>query len=341
MKVFVSGRDGVGWALDVQRQCVLDSLARLGHRVATNPLLANVVVVVNWTRLAQQRWAQLLRIKKTLVLATSWIDLDDPDYGLRAEFDGVKPLASAWISPSHRQQALFTRHGLRSFYQPFYVEDVFFRTDRPSKEELCARLDIDYSKIEGRVVLASIQRDTQGSDLITPKWQKGPELLVDLVAALPDRDKYVLLLSGPRRHYVLDRCRKEGIPYVYAGREPGPEEDDVRTNLLPAELVPLLYQLTDIYLVTSRSEGGPKAVMECALLRTFILSTDVGLAPDFLAPECVFRDQAAYAAALRTAVEGFHTSHVGDLIERHYRKAFEVMNPSNMDALLQSALEGV
>lgn len=341
MKVFVSGRDGVGWALDVQRQCVLDSLRRLGHGVARNPLLADVVTVVNWTRLAQQRWSQLLRFKKSLFLATSWIDLDDPEYLLRREFNGVRPLASAWIAPSHRQMALFARHGIRSFYQPFYVEDVFFKTDRPSKQELCERLGIDYSKIEGRVVIASIQRDTQGSDLITPKWQKGPELLVDLVAALPDRSKYVLLLSGPRRHYVLDRCRREGIPFVYAGREPGPAEDDILTNLLPAELVPLLYQLTDIYLVTSRSEGGPKAVMECALLRTFILSTDVGLAPDFLAPECVFGDPAAYGHALREAVEGFHTSQVGDLIERHYRKAFEVMNPSNMDALLQSALEGV
>ena len=45
-----------------------------------------------------------------------------------------------------------------------------------------------------------------------------------------------------------------------------------------------LYNLSDLYVVSSRSEGGPKAVLEAAFAGTMILSTGVGLAPDFLHP---------------------------------------------------------
>lgn len=341
MRVFVSGRDGIGWALDVQRRCLADSLSRLGHRITNNPVGADRIVTVHWTPIAKSLRYQFFRFKKTLVLATNFIALDDAEFTGRIPFQRVRPLASAWIVPSRRQIEIFTRHGIRSFYQPFYVEEVFFGRQRQHRRVLCEQLGIDYSKIEGRIVLGSIQRDTEGTDLRTPKWQKGPELLLDLVASLPDRTKFVLLLSSPRRHYVVERCRAEGIPYVFAGTEPKPGVDDVITNLLDADKVPLLYELTDIYLVTSKSEGGPKAVPEAALTRTFILSTDVGLAPDILDPRCVFSDLEEYGAALRAAVEGYGSENIRDLIERNYQRAFDILNPANMDALLQRALEGV
>ena len=43
-------------------------------------------------------------------------------------------------------------------------------------------------------------------------------------------------------------------------------------------LVNKLYNILDLYLVTSRIEGGPQAILECALTKTPILSTDVGVA---------------------------------------------------------------
>jgi hypothetical protein len=42
--------------------------------------------------------------------------------------------------------------------------------------------------------------------------------------------------------------------------------------------------------VSSRIEGGPQAVPECAITRTPIISTDVGLASEILAPESVNND---------------------------------------------------
>ena len=43
--------------------------------------------------------------------------------------------------------------------------------------------------------------------------------------------------------------------------------------------------LADLYLVTSRYEGGPQSIVECGLTKTPIISTDVGLAYEILNPK--------------------------------------------------------
>ena len=44
----------------------------------------------------------------------------------------------------------------------------------------------------------------------------------------------------------------------------------------------------DLYIVSSRIEGGPQAVMECAITKTPIISTDVGVASEVLSPSSIF-----------------------------------------------------
>jgi glycosyltransferase involved in cell wall biosynthesis len=48
-----------------------------------------------------------------------------------------------------------------------------------------------------------------------------------------------------------------------------------------------LYNCLDLYLVTSRYEGGPQALLECSLNKTPILSTDVGMANEVLSKGCL------------------------------------------------------
>jgi glycosyltransferase involved in cell wall biosynthesis len=340
LKVFIGGGDGVGWALDVQKQSASESLRRLGHQVVEKPWFANLVLMVRWSPMTNWRY-QWLRYRKTIILATNFIDLDAPGFPYRERFDKVNRLANAWISPSRRQQKVFERHRIRTYYQPFYPDDVYYDPPSKTREEICAALGIDYAKVAGRVVIGSIQRDTEGEDLRTPKWGKGPHVISELVRSLPDREKFVLLLSGPRRHYLLQECRTHGVPYVYAGREPAEGEDDLLTNLLAPEAMPLLYQLTDVYLVASQHEGGPKAVLEAALMKTFVFSTDVGLAPDFLEPDCIVRDKDDYLRKLREVVDEFPSDRIRGITERQYRHAYDILNPRNMDALLRDAIEGV
>ena len=49
-----------------------------------------------------------------------------------------------------------------------------------------------------------------------------------------------------------------------------------------------LYNLLDLYIVTSRIEGGPQAIIECGLSKTPIISTDVGVASEILSVNSIF-----------------------------------------------------
>ena len=49
-----------------------------------------------------------------------------------------------------------------------------------------------------------------------------------------------------------------------------------------------MYNACDLYVVGSRCEGGPQAILECAATKTPIVSTDVGIASEILSESCVF-----------------------------------------------------
>ena len=48
-----------------------------------------------------------------------------------------------------------------------------------------------------------------------------------------------------------------------------------------------LYNCLDLYIVSSRVEGGPQALLECGLSKTPVISTDVGLASLILSPDSI------------------------------------------------------
>ena len=49
-----------------------------------------------------------------------------------------------------------------------------------------------------------------------------------------------------------------------------------------------LYNTLDLYVFASRVEGGPRAINECALACTPLLTTDVGVAPYIVSPDSIF-----------------------------------------------------
>ena len=49
-----------------------------------------------------------------------------------------------------------------------------------------------------------------------------------------------------------------------------------------------LYNCLDFYIVSSRIEGGPRAINECSLCKTPIFSTDVGISNLLCYPESIF-----------------------------------------------------
>ena len=58
-----------------------------------------------------------------------------------------------------------------------------------------------------------------------------------------------------------------------------------------------LYNILNLYIVSSRVEGGPQAILECALTKTPIISTDVGIANEILSSDSIFNMNSFLEAA--------------------------------------------
>jgi len=270
-----------------------------------------------------------------LVTTSNFVNLDDENYILKDTFHKVDKIAKAWIVPSTKQKDIFDKHGIHSYYQPFTIDINLFSPlkERYSKKELLHQFNIPEDVVINKLIIGSFQRDSLGSNLKKPKWQKGPELLIQLLKGLP-RDKFILLLAGPRRHFVISQCKKYNIPYFFVGKES--LEDDVKQNSLEITQMPKLYALLDIYLVTSSSEGGPKAVLESIASKTFIMSTDVGLSKDFIDNKFVFSDSIEYKNTLFALVKNddSYRASYKEIIEEQYKKVIKIIGNEAMDCRL-------
>ena len=127
---------------------------------------------------------------------------------------------------------------------------------------------------ENEFVVGSFQRDTEGHDLKTPKLEKGPDLFCNYVEKLNENKNVHVLLGGWRRQYVISRLDEAKIKYTYK-------------EMAPINEVQRMYGACDLYIVSSRFEGGPQAVLEASSMKIPIVSTGVGMAPDVLTKKCI------------------------------------------------------
>ena len=154
---------------------------------------------------------------------------------------------------------------------PIWVnsKDWYFLSDK-------SQLRKKYSCSENDYLVGSFQRDTEGNDLMSPKLIKGPDLFVKIIKDMYLKNKNLkVILTGKRRQYVISELEKFKIPYKYF--------EMVKTSQINE-----LYNILDLYLVTSRLEGGPQAIVECGITKTPIISTNVGIAEQILSKESIF-----------------------------------------------------
>jgi glycosyltransferase involved in cell wall biosynthesis len=120
------------------------------------------------------------------------------------------------------------------------------------------------------ICIGSFQKDGNGwGEGLEPKLIKGPDIFVEAVRRLSRTHKVHCLLTGPSRGYVKKALGDLGIPFTH--RLLGDYKDIVDH-----------YRCLDLYLVTSREEGGPMALMECMAAGIPLVSTRVGMAPDII-----------------------------------------------------------
>ena len=159
---------------------------------------------------------------------------------------------------------------------PFWVNSQLWFKIAEDKSIIRKKLGIDTECF----LIGSFQRDTEGSDLVSPKLEKGPDLFCDAVERIRDEKakdgiEVKVLLGGWRRQYVMNRLKEADIKYYYA-------------ELPPQTVVNAMYNMLDLYIVAARYEGGPQSIVECACTGTPIISTDVGVASLVLNKEAIF-----------------------------------------------------
>jgi glycosyltransferase involved in cell wall biosynthesis len=173
-------------------------------------------------------------------------------------------------------------------YLPFWIDDkVFFPINDKNKIKQKWKVNKkDY-------LIGSFQRDSEGKNPKLPKLIKGPDIFFDIVKDIHSNRKEVrVILTGKRRDYLINRLKEDNIPYNYY------------ENISMQEINEL-YNILDMYIVSSRLEGGPQAILESAITKTPIISTDVGIAPEVLSQESIFNDVKSFKKATPNVQHAF------------------------------------
>lgn len=276
-KVYLFGGEGTGWALDADVETTRKSLLAIPDLVTLVPLAEAEVVHSVWDYPLMHMDPALLDKKRIICHICNDLvrTLEDPCMVPAVETIGL------WVAISRIAESEIRRLGYQVAYIPYSVDRELFTPPELFDPERKEQLINDLGLPKDSFIISNFMRDSSGSFLDRPKEQKGVEQFVAIVRELRQRGRqFHLLLAGPRRHWLRNQLKKHKIPYTYVGKEMDDDDNDI--NILSPSKINELYHLSDLHLVTSRWEGGPRSVLESAATRTPMLCTPVGMAPDIL-----------------------------------------------------------
>jgi len=274
-RLFVVG-DGRGWSIDDDRTRLTATAHRLGYEVAPTAWArhARRQAVFNHDHFGalQPRW---LESSHRLGLSYFHGRPGTPGY---PEFDRAYEALRRNAARIDRVQVthaemheLVVNAGVapqKVFRIPIGVElERFPLSDHETRAAARAALGIPTSAF----VVGSFLKDGVGMDEgLEPKLLKGPDTFIAVVSRLRTSiPELFVLLTGPARGYVKRELHRLGVPYRHT-------VVDTRAELAGP------YHASDVCLVTSRQEGGPKAVLESLATGVPLVTTSVGQAPELV-----------------------------------------------------------
>lgn len=157
------------------------------------------------------------------------------------------------------------------FRIPIGINTDFFTFQSP-ESKIKARQE--YGVPVDAMVVGSFQKDGDGwGEGMSPKLIKGPDIFLKVVEMVKRNvPELFVLLSGPARGYMKRGLDQIGIPYKHVYLE---NYQDIGK----------MYHALDAYLVSSREEGGPKAVLESMATGIPLVTTRVGQSMDLVEHE--------------------------------------------------------
>ena len=260
MKVFIT-KPNEGWIVDR----MADEWKAFAPKLVTDSLdEADVIwLLSDWT---WKRVPTFFLEQKKVVTQVHHIDIDKFNVADFAERDNY---TDAYICPNPQVKVILEKFTTKkiSVIGNWYNGAQWGPLNKKKCREVLG-LPMD------KFIIGSFQRDTEGKDLKTPKLIKGPDIFCDYLDRIDTSNVHVLL-GGWRRQYVISRLQKSGIPYTFK------EKVDIR-------VLRNMYGALDLYIVASRVEGGPYAVLEAPAMKVPIISNRVGMAEMTLSESSLF-----------------------------------------------------
>jgi len=192
------------------------------------------------------------------------------------------PPIATWIhhvttwSPDHQmaidKSAALTvcTHGWKEYLERRAIRDIPVTVvPHGVDSKVFQRKKVDQSRFgipAGRFVLGFL--GSKGSDL--DRGRKGTDVLLDVIRKAANRlPNLHVVMGGPGWEKEVEDLAALGISASATGY--------IRKSELPA-----LYSALDVYLQTSRVEGGPCTVFEAMACETVVVSTRVGAVPELI-----------------------------------------------------------
>jgi glycosyltransferase involved in cell wall biosynthesis len=277
-RLFVAGDDR-GWSIDDDRARLTATAERLGYEVAP----------ASWARFVRRQ--AVFHHDHFGALQAPWLESSHrlglsyfhgrPGTPGAPEFDRAY---GALRQHAHRIDRVQVTHeemhelvvgaGVareRVFRIPIGVDiERFPLVDAAARDVARAALELPSEAF----VVGSFVKDGVGlGDGLEPKLVKGPDALVATIERLQSGiPELVVLLTGPARGFVRRALERLGVPVQHV-------------QMRAREELARAYHASDISLVTSRQEGGPKAVLESMAAGVPLVTTRVGQAQELVVDE--------------------------------------------------------
>ena len=153
------------------------------------------------------------------------------------------------------------------FYVPIGVD---LKSFKPASKEFIKSTRKSLGIPEDAFVIGSFQKDGDGwGEGMSPKLIKGPDTFIEMAKQINQKRPVFCLLSGPARGFVKKGLEDANVPFLH-------EYFENYFDVIP------FYQILDAYIITSREEGGPKALLEAMACGVPVVTTDVGMARDVI-----------------------------------------------------------
>ena len=262
------------WICDILKK---EFSQRFNDIVTTNELDATIIwYLAPWNfkytpkNLAREKWLELLENKK-VIFTQHHIDNLKMDQ-LQNQFNFMKKYGNHIHAICNN-----TYEELKKHFENISISKKKLWINKSSfyKIENKDILREKYNFNKNSFLIGSFQKDTEGkSDL--PKLSKGPDIFVNIIEDMYKNNKNIeVVLTGLRREFIINKLNMLNIPYHYF-------------NMISIENINELYNCLDLYIVSSRCEGGPRSIFECGLTNTPIISTNVGIASELMDNYSIF-----------------------------------------------------